>query len=221
MLYPDGGPALAYPMTKPGANTLPLVRLCLTEPLSSRTLPASAQLAPTGKPVKKGCNASKKNTVGGSQMAEKGSQSARAYQDIIGGTVLILIAALGLYLVQDLPASGPMGFGSGTAPRLTAYAVIVMGAIIIFGGYFGEGERVEGFATRGVLCILGAVLFFALAIQTLGLVLTGIPLVLLAGLASPDFRAKEGLIFAIGITLFCVLLFPYGLAQPIPVWPKF
>lgn len=132
----------------------------------------------------------------------------------------MLIAALGLYLSWHLPVSGASGLNSGSAPRYTGAALLVLGAVIAAGGFFREGEGFGRIAWRGMACILGGVLFFAVAIEPLGLVLTGIPLMLIASLASPDFRLKEATLFAALMTLFCVVLFRYGLAQALPIWPK-
>lgn len=132
----------------------------------------------------------------------------------------MMIAALALFLSRHLPVTGASGLNAGSAPRYTAIALLVLGAIIAVGGFFREGESLGRIAWRGIACILGGVMFFAFAIQPLGLVLTGIPLMLVASLASPDFRLREAAIFAVLMTLFCVVLFRYGLAQAIPIWPK-
>jgi len=154
-------------------------------------------------------------------VSERIPNNPRAMQDILGGCLLMLIAALALFLSWHLPISGASGLNSGSAPRYTASALLVLGAIIAAGGLFREGEGIGRVAWRGIACILGGVLLFAFAIEPIGLVLTGIPLMLIAGLASPDFRLKEAVVFAVLMTLFCVILFRYGLAQAIPIWPKY
>lgn len=154
-------------------------------------------------------------------MNKSGGQAARSPQDILGGVALVLISALALYLVKELPASGRVGFASGTAPRLFAYGLIALGAVIALQGFLKEGARLEPISPRGLITILGAVLFFALLIRTAGLFLTGIPMVMLASAAAPGYRWKEAILFSIGITIFCALLFPYALGQPIPLWPTF
>ena len=146
---------------------------------------------------------------------------ARSMQDMAGGVVLVLIAMLALYLVKDLPATGRVGFASGTAPRLFAYGLLGLGLWIAITGFLTEGPGVGKLAWRGLATIIGSVLFFALTIRTIGLAATGVPMVILASFATPDVRWKESIIFAIAITTFCALLFPYALGQPIPLWPTF
>ncbi|MCA0405845.1 MAG: tripartite tricarboxylate transporter TctB family protein [Proteobacteria bacterium] len=148
------------------------------------------------------------------------SPTARALGDIIGGALLIAIAALALYMVQHLPATGRVGFASGTAPRIFAYALGLLGAFIMVSGFFQQGVRLSGFNWRGIITILGSVLLFAFSIRTLGLFLSGVPMMLLATAAAPGYRYKEAIAFALAITAFCALLFPYALGQPIPLWPS-
>lgn len=147
--------------------------------------------------------------------------SARSPQDIFGGLVLIAIAALALYLVRNLPFSGRVGFASGTAPRLFAYGLGGLGAWIAISGFLKEGPAVEGFNWRGLVTIIGSVLFFAVSIRYLGLALTGIPMVLIASFAASDAQVKEATLFGGAITAFCCILFPVVLGQPIPLWPQF
>lgn len=209
------------------------------------------------------------------------SGTGRAVQDIAGGILLIIIAVLALYLVNHLPAAGRVGFASGTAPRLFAYALAGLGAFIAITGWLNEGPEIDKtlwgtclgflilvaiyvvlnraytllplarmpawfqqiddilimavalgivfrfngapgqdkFGMRKPLTILGAVLLFAIMIRVMGLMLTGIPMMIMASYAAEDYRWKEAIVFAIGITIFCAFLFPYALGQPIPLWP--
>lgn len=146
--------------------------------------------------------------------------TARGPQNIVGGIFLMLIAALALYLVKDLPAAGRVGFASGTAPRLFAYGLLGLGAVVMIEGFLKEGLALETFPWRAPVAILGAVLFFGLTIRYLGLFATGLPMMLLASAAAPGFRPTEAAIFSILITVFCGLLFVYTLGQPIPLWPN-
>lgn len=149
-------------------------------------------------------------------------RAARSPQDIIGGIAMILIGLLALYLVKELPASSRVGFASGTAPRIFAYCLIGLGLAVAIIGFLNEGPRIEALAIRAPVAILGSVLFFALSIRYFGLALTGIPMVLMSTAAAKErYRLIEAVIFAIGITAFCALLFPILLGQPIPLWPTF
>jgi len=142
-------------------------------------------------------------------------------QDIAGGIVLMLVAALALYFSRDLPAAGRVGLAAGTAPRLFSWVLMGIGAFIAVSGFLKEGDGFGKVAWRGLFTILGSVLFFALAIRDFGLAITGVPMIMIASFATPDFRWKEAIVFGLAITAFCALIFPYALGQPIPLWPTF
>jgi putative tricarboxylic transport membrane protein len=147
--------------------------------------------------------------------------AARSPQDVFGGLFMVAIAVLALYLVNHLPASGRVGFASGTAPRLFAYGLLGLGAWIAIAGFLKEGPGIGSFNWRGLATILGSVVLFAIGIRYVGLALIGVPMVMLASLADHEFKAEESLYFGIGMTAFCGLLFPTILGQPIPLWPPF
>lgn len=154
--------------------------------------------------------------------SEAPSSGGRSMQDMVGGTVLVLISALALYLVNHLPAAGRVGFASGTAPRLFAWGLLALGVAIAAQGFLSKsGEKIGETGWRGLVTIIGSVLFFAFSIRTFGLAVTGIPMVMLASLAAPGGNWKESLIFAVCMTTFCCVLFAKVLGQPIPLWPTF
>jgi hypothetical protein len=78
-----------------------------------------------------------------------------------------------------------------------------------------SGQRVW----RAPLCLLLAAMVFGLSVRPLGLVVATPLSLLLAALASPDSRRQQSLWFALGMTVFCVLLFRQLLSLPIPLAP--
>ena len=69
--------------------------------------------------------------------------------------------------------------------------------------------------------ILGSILVFGLALNTFGLMLSLAAMILIAGLASPDFRFKETLAIILVLDLLAWLIFVYGVGMLVPVWPVF
>jgi putative tricarboxylic transport membrane protein len=45
--------------------------------------------------------------------------------------------------------------------------------------------------------------------------------IMICAAAAEDVRWRETILVAIALTLFCSLLFPYGLNLPMPLWPWF
>src|SRR6516225_12452473 len=77
-------------------------------------------------------------------------------QDFYGGLVLVAIAAFALWASRDLPGMRGFAFGPGTAPRLFAGILGVLGVAVALGGLVTDGPPVERVAIRGTA--LGALL---------------------------------------------------------------
>lgn len=142
-------------------------------------------------------------------------------QDFVGGTVLLAIAVLAYFAMTSLGSMRGFSFGAGTVPRLFCLILGLLSAIIIFSSFTTRGAILERFPWRGPFFIIASVVFFGIAIRPLGLAVSGVITVLLAGMAVDDFKLKEGIVFAVIITAFCAFLFPFALGQPIPLWPSF
>ena len=142
-------------------------------------------------------------------------------QDFFGGLGLVVIAALAWWLSSDLPGQQGFAFGPGTAPRLFIIALAVVSLGVAIQGMFLDGPSLERWSIRGPFFVLGAVVAFALTVRPLGLVISTMVLVLISGMASRETRWVETAIWAVVITAFCAVLFPYGLNLPMPLWPRF
>ena len=142
-------------------------------------------------------------------------------QDFYGGLVLVAVALIALWASRTLPGMRGFAFGPGTAPRLFAYLLAGCGAIIMLIGFFTKGPALERYAIRGPLFVTASILIFASTIRPLGLVIACFTTIMTAAAASSEVRWGESLLVAIALTLFCSVLFPYGLNLPLQLWPRF
>jgi putative tricarboxylic transport membrane protein len=149
------------------------------------------------------------------------SLRVRAPQDFYGGLALIALALFAIWAGSDLPGQHGISFGPGTAPRIFAGLLAIVGAVVSVGGLLADGPRIEGFAIRGPALVCAAILFFALAIRPLGLVATSYLTFMISIMASNEFRWRESLLAAAAMTAFCVVLFVYLLQLPFDLWPWF
>jgi putative tricarboxylic transport membrane protein len=146
----------------------------------------------------------------------------RGHQDFVGGLALMAMALFALWASSDLQGMHGFSFGAGTAPRIFAGLLLVLGAAITVVGAIQEGPRMPKFGWRGPLYVCSlSILFFALAIRPLGLVITAFLTFMVAALGTPETRWKEALVVGIVLTAFCSFLFPYGLGLPMQLWPRF
>jgi putative tricarboxylic transport membrane protein len=141
-------------------------------------------------------------------------------QDFWGGVVLVVVALAALWASADLPGQHGFAFGPGTAPRLFAVLLGLVGAAVAGIGLLVDGPALERYAIRGPLLVSAAVFFFALTIRPLGLVISSFATILIAAAASDETRWIETIIWAAAITAFCAFLFPYALNLPLELWPQ-
>jgi putative tricarboxylic transport membrane protein len=159
----------------------------------------------------------------------------RGPRDFYGGLALIALAIVAILATGDLPGQHGFAFGPGTAPRMFAMLLAVVGAIVALTGLFIEGEPIGHFAIRGPAYVLVAILAFAGMIRGIDLHMIGIPFVIpslglvlstfaafiISIMGSSEMKWVESLIAAVAMTAFCVGLFVYLLQLPFQLWPMF
>ncbi|HLK84614.1 MAG TPA: tripartite tricarboxylate transporter TctB family protein [Xanthobacteraceae bacterium] len=159
------------------------------------------------------------NVGGGSEPGGRGS-FVRAPRDFYGGLVIVAVALFALWASRDLPGMRGFAFGPGTAPRLFAVVLGVLGIAVAATGLINKGPGIDRFYLRGPLFITLSVVLFAWLVRPLGLVIATFLSILAAAGATPESRLVETVIWAAVLTAFCVLLFPITLNLPMQLWPN-
>jgi hypothetical protein len=140
-------------------------------------------------------------------------------QNLLGGILLIVIAAIAAMQGSALSVGTLRHIGPGMIPLTLAALIGFIGVILVIMWFRNDRVGTGRWPLRGPVFILGAAVLFGLAVRPLGLTVAGPLLVVVAALASHETRWKEIVVFAIAMTVFCVLLFRYALSLPIPVAP--
>jgi putative tricarboxylic transport membrane protein len=142
-------------------------------------------------------------------------------QDFYAGLTLMAIAVFAFWAGSDLPGMRGFAFGPGTAPRLFAGLLFAFGLVIALIGLMTDGPALERYAIRGPFWITVSSLVFAFLIRPAGLVIASFVSIMLSAAGSTEVRWLESLAVAVGLTIFCVVLFPYLLNLPFQLWPRF
>jgi putative tricarboxylic transport membrane protein len=153
----------------------------------------------------------------------------RGPRDFYGGLALIALAILAIWTSGDLPGTHGFAFGPGTAPRLFAGLLAIVGALVALSGLLVDGPPIEPYAVRGPAWVILAILAFAgmirgisigsVTIPPLGLVPSTFAAFMISIFGSTEMRWVESLIAAVAMTAFCVGLFVYLLQLPFQLWP--
>jgi putative tricarboxylic transport membrane protein len=153
----------------------------------------------------------------------------RGPREFYGGLALIALATVAIWASGDLPGMHGFAFGPGTAPRLFASLLAVVGALVALSGLLFDGPPLDSYAIRGPAWVILAILAFAgmirgvnlgfAKIPPLGLIPSTFATFTIAIFASTEMRWVESLIAAAAMTTFCVVLFVYLLQLPFQLWP--
>ena len=145
----------------------------------------------------------------------------RGPQDFVGGVVLMALAVFALWASSDLQGMHGFSFGAGTAPRMFAGLLLLLGAAIALMGILTDGPHVATYAWRGPLFVSLAIVSFAVTIRPLGLVVSAFASFMISALGTHETRWTEAVIVGICLTVGCAVLFPYVLGLPMPLFPRF
>jgi putative tricarboxylic transport membrane protein len=159
----------------------------------------------------------------------------RGPRDFYGGLALIVLAIVAIWAASDLPGQHGFTFGSGTAPRMFAGLLAVIGGFVALTGLFIDGPPIEPYAVRGPAFVLAGIVAFALMIQGFGLQAIGVPITvpplglvastfaafLISIMGSKELRWIEAIIAGVVMTIFCIGLFVYLLQLPFQLWPGY
>jgi hypothetical protein len=141
-------------------------------------------------------------------------------KDILSGLIF-----LGFGLAFGIAAAGyPLGtafrMGPGYFPLLLAGALALLGVAIIIKGVRASGavEDLGPVPWRAAVLVLGAIILFGATVRGLGLAPAVFISALLGALASRSNSPVAAILLAAGLTVFCVLIFHYGLGVALPLF---
>jgi hypothetical protein len=139
-------------------------------------------------------------------------------QDIGAAVVFMGIGLAGLYFGSDLAFGSAGRMGPGYFPMILSSLILGIGVIVGLKALTIEGPPIEAMHLRPILVVVAAILAFGYLIDRIGLALTAALLTVMAGFARRDVNLLETALLAVGLALFSVGLFVYGLSQPFPAW---
>ena len=136
----------------------------------------------------------------------------------------LLFASVGLAAIvlgsrYNLGTAARMG--PGYFPRILGMLLILLGAIIALRALRVDGPAIPPWRWWSTGMVLGSVVLFGLIVNTVGLALSTVTLIVLASSASSEFRWKESLVSGVFLAVLAVSVFVIGLKLQLPIWPTF
>jgi hypothetical protein len=146
-------------------------------------------------------------------------------KNVLSGLMFMGVAVIGLWASRNYPVGTALRMSTGYVPRLLCWLLMGLGLIVLVQGLL-ERDRDEPAPEGGIISRLRpvvlvtlALIAFALALESIGLVLSILVLVAIASFATRELRLWETLAAAAGLSALTWAIFILGLGLPIPVWP--
>lgn len=143
----------------------------------------------------------------------------RSIKDILSGLIFIGLGAAFGIAAAGYEFGTALRMGPGYFPIVLASALVALGVAILAKSFMAGAEQggLGVVSWRAVILLTGAVVFFGATVRGLGLA----PAVLVAAFASALASRENGLgraaLIAAALTVFCVLIFSYGLGVAVPL----
>jgi hypothetical protein len=139
-------------------------------------------------------------------------------QDLGAAVVFILIGIAGLVFGQELAFGTSAKMGPGYFPTILSILILALGVGLLIHAFIVSGPSIEPVQLRPIFFIVVSILAFGYLIALLGLAITAVIMTLFAAYARREVNLRENLWLGLGLALFAVLVFVYGLSQPLQVW---
>ena len=140
-------------------------------------------------------------------------------KDFWTGVLYIGFAALALWVGRGYAFGSASRMGPGYFPRVLAGLLIFFGVLALIRGLRCSAPPIGPIAWKAAPIVLLSMVAFALLLERAGLVISLVVLILGSASASPRFRFEwRAALLAIGLVVFCVLVFSKGLGLPMPLF---
>jgi putative tricarboxylic transport membrane protein len=154
-----------------------------------------------------------------------GGALQRLGRDGIAGCGILAVGIGGWAIAHGYPIGKLSLIGPGFLPLALSTGLLVIGVAMILRALRSAGESAQSrefleiAVSRPLLVIPLAVAVFAVAAPVLGLAGTSALAVYIASLATREGGAVGRLVLLSVLAIVATLIFGYGLALPIPIWP--
>ena len=148
-------------------------------------------------------------------------EGIRNAKDFFAGLLFFLFGLAGLLIGRGYPFGTPLRMGPGFFPTVISALLAAIGVAVAVRSFAARPSRVGATAWKPLLLVSGAVLVFALSVETLGIVVATVLLVLISCLANPRFHAIETTVLALVLAALAVGLFSQLLGLPFKLLPAF
>lgn len=142
----------------------------------------------------------------------------RGEKDIGIGAIYLALGLAGFIIARNYSFGTAGRMGPGYFPTIISSLLVVFGVVTVGKGMLRDGEPIGKINWKGLALVTLSVCAFGFLLETAGLFVALIVLILVSAAASErfrfEFRATIGLVV---LVIFCVAVFVEGLGVPMPI----
>src|SRR5689334_21145303 len=138
-------------------------------------------------------------------------------KDFWSGVLFIAVGVFAIAYGSKYTLGSAARMGPGYFPRILGILLIGLGAILALRALRLQGPPIPAWKWRPTIVVLGSVVLFGHMLQTVGLALSTLILIVLSSAASHEFRWKEATLVGIGLAVLAVGVFIIGLKLTLPI----
>jgi hypothetical protein len=138
-------------------------------------------------------------------------------KDFWAGIIYMAFGLSAIVIGREYGLGTALRMGPAYFPTVLGGLLTLIGAISVIRSFLTPGEPVGSLAFKPMLFIAVASGLFGFLVRGAGLVVAIPILVITTAYASIHFRWGATVLLAIGMTVFCVLVFIKGLGVPLPI----
>jgi hypothetical protein len=142
-------------------------------------------------------------------------------KDFAAGLLFAAVGVAAVVIAANYPLGTAARMGPGYFPRILGILLIVLGSALALRALKLQGAPIPRWHWKPIVIVLGSVVLFGAIVNSVGLALSTVILIVLASSASPEFRPKESIISGIALAALSVAVFVIALKLQLPIWPQF
>lgn len=146
------------------------------------------------------------------------SSLIKSPKDFWTGVLYFAFGAFAFWIARGYSFGSASRMGAGYFPTVLSALLMVFGLIALVRGVIRQGTPFGRFAWKQAAIVVCSTLAFAFLLERAGFVIALAVLILGGASASAKFRVEwRATLAAIGLVVFCVLVFVKGLSLPMPL----
>ena len=139
-------------------------------------------------------------------------------KDFWSGVIFVVFGLAAVIIGRDYSMGSAGRMGPAYFPTVLGGILTLIGSIGVVRSMVKSGGPVGRFAIREIFLVMLSVVVFGVLVRGAGLAIAVILLVMVSGYASTKFKVVPYLLLAVGMAVFCVLVFVKALGLPMPMF---